>query len=67
MELQKTPRKRTIICLYGEVNFMKIGPAVAVLWLFKDSRYPSEKSVKTVRVGVNFDGSWGKWLRTPIL
>jgi len=35
-----TPSERTIICLYAEVNLTKIGPAVAVLWLFKDSRCP---------------------------
>ena len=55
-----TPSERTIICLYAEVNFRKIGTAVAVLLLFKDSRCTLEKSLKTVRVGVNFDGSLQK-------
>jgi len=50
-----TPSERTIICFDAEVNVMKIGPAVTVLWLFKDSRCPSEKSVKTGRIGVNLD------------
>jgi len=31
MTQQMTPSERTTICLYTEVNFMKIGPVVTIL------------------------------------